>query len=64
METEAVFKARGTATAIAWAGEALKHATAMEGRGRRRQVGRRQAAAGAIPAPVRPVPRRAPRADG
>jgi hypothetical protein len=30
METEAVFKARGTATAIAWAGEALKHATAME----------------------------------
>jgi hypothetical protein len=30
METEAVFKARGTATAIRWAGEALKHATAME----------------------------------
>ena len=30
METEAVFKARGTATAIAWAGEAVKHATAME----------------------------------
>jgi hypothetical protein len=30
METEAIFKARNTATAIAWAGEALKHATAME----------------------------------
>ena len=29
-ETEAIFKARNTATAIAWAGEALKHATAME----------------------------------
>jgi len=30
METEAIFKARNAATAIAWAGEALKHATAME----------------------------------
>lgn len=29
-ETEAIFKARNTTTAIAWAGEALKHATAME----------------------------------
>jgi hypothetical protein len=29
-ETEATFKARNMATAIAWAGEALKHATAME----------------------------------
>lgn len=29
-DTEAIFKARGTATAIAWAGEALKHATSME----------------------------------
>lgn len=30
METEAIFKARNTTTAVAWAGEALKHATAME----------------------------------
>lgn len=29
-ETEAIFKARNTTTAIAWAGEALKHATEME----------------------------------
>ena len=29
-ETEAIFKTRGTATAITWAGEALKHATSME----------------------------------
>jgi hypothetical protein len=29
-ETEAIFKTRGTTTAIAWAGEALKHATNME----------------------------------
>ena len=29
-ETEAIFKTRGTATAITWSAEALKHATAME----------------------------------
>ncbi len=29
-ETEAIFKARNTPTAVAWASEALKHATAME----------------------------------
>ena len=48
METEAVFKARNTPTAIAWAGEALKPATAMEAAAAAGKWDEVKAAAGSI----------------